>query len=133
MDEQKFRKQLHHAAGTRLSGLQGDPWLAQRVMAQAKGEAKVKKKLSVALILLLIFLVLTVTAIAVSLLSGFRFAGQEETGSPVGCTAMDNVLYYMTVEGLCAWEMESQEQTTLSQSQHARLHLLPLAAALAAA
>ena len=113
MNEQEFREQLHHAAETRLSGLQGDPWLAQRVMAQAKGEARVKKKLSVALILLLIFLVLTVTAIAVSILSGFRFAGQEETGSPVGCTAMDNVLYYMTVEGLCAWEMESQEQTTL--------------------
>ena len=44
MDEQKFREQLHHAAETRLSGLQGDPWLAQRVMAQAKGEARVKKK-----------------------------------------------------------------------------------------
>lgn len=113
MDEQKFRDQLHHAAQTRLSGLQGDPWLAQRVVAQTKGEVRVKKKLSVAFVLLLIFLVMTVTAIAVSILSGFRFAGQEEIGSPIGCTAMDNVLYYMTVEGLCAWEVDAWEQTTL--------------------
>lgn len=44
MDDQTLRNQLHHAVETRLSGLQGDPWLAQRVLAQAKSRAKKKKK-----------------------------------------------------------------------------------------
>ena len=40
MDDQTLRNQLHHAVETRLSGLQGDPWLAQRVLAKAKSEPK---------------------------------------------------------------------------------------------
>lgn len=113
MDEQVFRDQLHHAAQTCLSGLQGDPWLAQRVIAQTKGESKVKKKISAAFVLLLIFLVPTVTAIALSIVLGFRFVGQEEIDAPIGCTVMDNILYSMTMEGLCECDVDTWEQTTL--------------------
>ena len=66
MDEQKFRKQLHHAAGTRLSGLQGDPWLAQRVMsAHMKGNTGARRKVSAAIVLLVILLIAAVAALAV--------------------------------------------------------------------
>ena len=68
MDEQKLRQQLHRAAETRLSDLQGDPWLAQRVMAQVKGEVKVKKKLSVGFVLVLVLVLAAVAALAAALL-----------------------------------------------------------------
>lgn len=68
MDEQKLREQLHRAAETRLSALQGDPWLAQRVMAQAKGEPKVKKKLSAGLIFALILMLMAVAALAATVI-----------------------------------------------------------------
>ena len=38
MRDELNRKEFHEAIDTTLSGLQGDPWLARRVFAQAKGE-----------------------------------------------------------------------------------------------
>ena len=43
MTEQEMRRRMHQAMDARLSGLQEDPWLAQRVMNQPKGEKKVKR------------------------------------------------------------------------------------------
>ena len=43
MMEQEMRRRMHQAMDARLSGLQEDPWLAQRVMNQPKGEKKVKR------------------------------------------------------------------------------------------
>ena len=40
--------------GAALSGLQEDPWLTQRILANAKGEEPVKKKISAALVLCVI-------------------------------------------------------------------------------
>ena len=40
-EQQKVQK----AMNTTLSGLQEDPWLTQRVLANVKGEEPVKKKL----------------------------------------------------------------------------------------
>ena len=66
MNEQEFREQLHHAAETRLSGLQGDPWLAQQVMvAHMKGHIGARRKVSAAIVLLVILLIAAVTALAV--------------------------------------------------------------------
>jgi hypothetical protein len=69
MDECGQAKRIRHAVDTRLSGLQGDPWMAQRVLANAKGEVKVKKKLSVAFILIMVFILVAVGALAAVLLS----------------------------------------------------------------
>ena len=63
------RERIHHAVDTRLSGLQGDPWLAQRVLAATKGEIRVKKKLSVGFVLVVILVLAAVTALAVALLT----------------------------------------------------------------
>ena len=80
MDERVFREQLHHAAETRLAGLQADPWLTRRVLAQAKEERPAKKKLSVGLLLAALLVLAAVTALALGLTQYFsRFAALEHT------------------------------------------------------
>ena len=49
-DKRKMQNILNHS----LSGLQENPFLAQRVIAQAKGEKPVKRKLSLALVLCIV-------------------------------------------------------------------------------
>ncbi len=83
MDEQRLRERLHRAAETRLSGLQGDPWLAQKVMANAKGDKKVKKKLSVGLALVLILVLAATIAFAAVALQAYyqkAFETQNKAG-----------------------------------------------------
>lgn len=70
MDKRKQRDEIQHALNSTLSGLRDDPWLAQRVIAQAKGGKKVKKKLSVGLVLTFMLILVAVTALAITLLSG---------------------------------------------------------------
>lgn len=71
MDERREKQMIQQAFETSLSGLRDDPWLAQRVMAQAKesGKAQVKRKLSAGLVVVIALLLATVTAVAVALLS----------------------------------------------------------------
>ena len=70
MREDLNRAKMHKAIDSTLSGLNGDPWLFQRVSARvAEGEIKVKKKLSAGLILAIVILLIAVTALAVALLS----------------------------------------------------------------
>lgn len=76
MDERKERQRLKSAFDTTLSGIQGDPWLAQRVLAEAKGEVKVKKKLSVGFVLVIVLVLAAVTALAAVLLGGKGFVSQ---------------------------------------------------------
>lgn len=53
---------VRHAVDMSLSGLQGDPWLAQRILAKAKGEVKVKKKLPFGLVLAIVLIITTLAA-----------------------------------------------------------------------
>ena len=76
MDDHNQGERIRHAVDARLSGLEGDPWMMQRVLANAKGETKVKKKLSVAFIVTVILILLTVGAVAAVLLSNKDFVGQ---------------------------------------------------------
>ncbi|MCL2867095.1 MAG: hypothetical protein FWF47_04960 [Clostridia bacterium] len=69
MNERKLSQAIQHAVDTSLSGLQGDPRLARRVMANAKGEIKVKKKLSFGLVLIIALVLAMATALAVALLT----------------------------------------------------------------
>ena len=43
MNKKKNRAEFAASLDRRLSGLQGDPWLAQRIIASEKGDFKVKK------------------------------------------------------------------------------------------
>ena len=70
MREDLNREKMHKAIDSALSGLNGDPWLFQRISSRAaKGEMIVKKKLSAGLVLALVILLIAVTALAVALLS----------------------------------------------------------------
>lgn len=70
MRDELNRKEFHEAIDTTLSGLQGNPFLAQRIMNQErKGEPVVKKRLSVAMVLAIVLMLIAVTALAVALLS----------------------------------------------------------------
>lgn len=67
MDDRYQTERIRHAVNARLSGLEGDPRLAQRVIQAAKGEINVKKKLSVAFALTVILALAAVTALAMTL------------------------------------------------------------------
>lgn len=70
MFEEMNRKDFHEAIDTTLSGLQADPWLAQRVVnRERKSEPVVKKKLSISLVLVILLLISALTALAVTFLS----------------------------------------------------------------
>lgn len=69
MRDNEIRKQIHHVVDTRLSSVKGDPYLAQRIMAGAKGGQKVKKKISVGLVFCFVLLALSVVALAATRLN----------------------------------------------------------------
>lgn len=56
-----------------LSGLKEDPWLTQRILANAKGAEPVKKKISVSLILVIALIILSLSA---ALAAGLGLFGQ---------------------------------------------------------
>ena len=66
MDKRKQRNEIQNALNSTLSGLRDDPWLAQRVIAQAKGGKKVKKKISAGLVFIFVLVMLAATALAVA-------------------------------------------------------------------
>jgi len=61
-------ERIQDAVDTTLASLADDPWLAQKVMAQAKGGFRVKRKLSAGMAFCLLLLVISATAWAVTLL-----------------------------------------------------------------
>ncbi|MBQ9252652.1 MAG: hypothetical protein IJ188_08450 [Clostridia bacterium] len=70
MREAEERAIFQSAVDRRLSGLQENPFLAQRIMNAEKGETKpMKKKFSAGLIFAIAILLIAVTALAVALLS----------------------------------------------------------------
>ena len=51
MSLREEQEKVQRAMNSALSGLQEDPWLSQRVLANAKGEKKMKRKISLVLVL----------------------------------------------------------------------------------
>ena len=63
-----------NAIDHRLSGLQGDPWLAQRITAISKGEPPImKKRLLMSLVLSIAAILVAATALAAGLLFSPRY------------------------------------------------------------
>ena len=62
------QEKVQKAVNSSLSYVQEDPWLAQRILANTKGEEPVVKKISVSMILAIVLLCLAVTAIAASVI-----------------------------------------------------------------
>ena len=70
MNEEDIRKQIHQAVDDNAQGMQLNPFLAQRVIAQAAGkEAKPMKKKMSFIVVLTSVLLLAVTALAITLLT----------------------------------------------------------------
>lgn len=89
------KRQIQSALNTTLSGLRDDPWLAQRVIAEAKGAKKVKKKISVGVVLAVVLIFAASVALAVLSLNAYY----------------ENVLKTEGKEGLIeSWSAESLTQ-----------------------
>lgn len=91
MREELNRIEFHEAIDTTLSGLHENPFLAQRVVAQAIGNDNivVKKRVSVGFVLVAILILLAVTALAVALLSGKQAV--EEVLVPIATQSQEAV------------------------------------------
>lgn len=79
MDEMHLSEQITRAVEGHCAHLQTDPFLAQKVLCQARGKEniKVKRKMSVGLVLAVILMLLTVTAVAAAILSGMEVIEQQ--------------------------------------------------------
>lgn len=95
MDDKMVRDKVHHAVQQHCatSGVQPNPYLAQRVLAAAheKGEGKVRRKLSYGLILAIVMMLLTVTAVAAVLLSMREIV--DDYAVPIGQQSVGEVDY----------------------------------------
>lgn len=69
MRDHELREQIHHMMDTQLSGVKGDPYLARRIIVDAKGGEKVKRKISAGLIFCFVLLALSIVALAATLLN----------------------------------------------------------------
>lgn len=77
MSKRRNHERVQDALNMTLSGLQDDPWLAQRVISEAEcGKKHAGKRISAALILAVVLMLLSVTAVAAILLSGKDFVSQ---------------------------------------------------------
>lgn len=66
MNEQEERRAIHQAVDARLSGMAGNPRLAQQII-DAEGKPKMKKKVSLGLILALVLALVSMGALAAAL------------------------------------------------------------------
>ena len=97
MNDLYFRNQVHQAVDRMTKTAAEDPWLAQRIRAQVKGEEPVKKKISVSLIVVIALLILSLSAALAAGLGVFdkiyeggypdeRLPVLENVSEPVGTT-----------------------------------------------
>ena len=72
MTDQELRTRVQKAVDHKLSGVQDDPWLAQRVMNRAEEEEpEMKKKLSLSIVFVLVGILLLGTALAAAIHTDF--------------------------------------------------------------
>ena len=74
MDDRMEREMIQHAVDVTLSGVQGNPYRVQRVLAAARQPEQkktVRRKFSVALVLVIVLVLASVTALAVGLSNYF--------------------------------------------------------------
>ena len=106
MRDELNRKDFHEAIDTALSGLQGNPFLAQRVTAQAEGKENIvmKKKLSVTIVIAIVLMLLMATALAAGIIFAKRVPATEIADQALlrtyGITArMQSLFTRITAEG----------------------------------
>ena len=75
------KEEAQEALNRSLSGLQEDPWLAQRIIASAKGEFKVKKISRATIIIAAVIVLAMATALAAGLSGRVNWLGETKTDS----------------------------------------------------
>lgn len=71
------QERVQNAVANSLSHVQASPWLAQRVLAHAKGEQPMKKRISMSVLLLAALMAIAAVGLAASSLTGIRdFLGE---------------------------------------------------------
>lgn len=116
MNDHKDIKKVQLALNTTFSDLKDDPWLAQKVLAKAKGEIKVKKRLSVGFVLVIALVLAAVTALAAMTLNAYYEKAIEKEGKSgliQDWNTTDKV-------ALVDWMVEAGVE--LDESQVAQLH-----------
>ena len=73
MTENREDERIKSALNRTMSGLEGNPYLARRVVAASEGKVKVKKKFSIVMVLIIALLSTTCTALALEM-SGWKIA-----------------------------------------------------------
>ena len=96
-----------------LSGIKGDPWLAQRLLREVNGGKTAKKKLTVGLVFVLLLILSTVTALAVGAFSALFRLKQEDMGSMRSCVSTGDALYLMSSSGMSRWTPGDEAPVTL--------------------
>ena len=104
MREAEEREIFQNAVDRRLSGLQENSFLAQRIMNAEKGEIKVKKKLTLSMVLVIVLLLIAVTALAAGIIFAKRVPATEIADQALlrtyGITAqMQSLFIRETAEG----------------------------------
>ena len=105
MSDQRDKRFVQESIDSGLSVMQGDPWLAQRIMNQERtGETVVKKRLSVGLVLAIVLMLLMATALAAGIIFAKRVPATEIADQALlqtyGITArMQSLFIRTTAEG----------------------------------
>ncbi len=122
MSDQRDKRFVQESIDSGLSVMQGDPWLAQRIMNQERtGGFIVKKRLSVGLVLAIVLMLIAVTALAVVLLTPKEVV--EQVAVPTAQSNMQENYTYEDLKKLISILNENgitlDEGSTLMQAFHA--------------
>ena len=71
MNDQRDKRFVQRSIDEGLSSVQGDPWLAQRIMASEKGENKVKKKTTLSVVMVVVA-ILAIATVAIAEIVGIN-------------------------------------------------------------
>ena len=97
MNDLDIRKQVHHAVDDMTKTAKEDPWLAQRILAQEKGEQPMARKISASMVIAIVLIIISLSAALAAGLGVFdslyrsgypdeRLLVLETVAEPVGTT-----------------------------------------------
>ena len=97
MNDLDIRKQIHHAVDDMTKTAKQDPWLAQRILAQEKGEQPMARKISASMVIAIVLIIISLSAALAAGLGVFdslyrsgypdeRLPVLETVAEPVGTT-----------------------------------------------
>ena len=62
MNDLDIRKQVHQAVDGMTKTAKEDPWLAQRILAQEKGEQPMARKISASMVIVIVLIIISLSA-----------------------------------------------------------------------